>query len=190
MFKVVKKENRIGKKSKVVIALALILILFTFAIAGWGLYKNKQSKKHKASIALQLNQQKKSDTQNDEAGLSSTKIANESVYSSTSSGLTMKLKPPTFLKSSGNHGPVPVGAVINFVCHGTVGLECYMELQDTTSSNNNLVLEKQLIQSDMGQGFASWNWTSLLGKWDVRAIIIDKEGNISASEIQKLEVVK
>lgn len=190
MFKVVNKENRIGKKGKVVVVTVLVLMLFIFVIAGWGLYKNKQSKKHKASLDLQLNQQKKSDTQNDETSLSSTRTTNESVYNPASSKITTELKPPTFLKSSGNNGPVPESATINFICQGQDGLDCFIELQDTSNPNNKFILAKKPILSDRSQGFASWDWTSVLGKWNIKAIIVDKEGNTSVSETQTLEVIR
>ena len=85
----------------------------------------------------------------------------------SSSGSVSK---PTLNKSSGNNGPIPASVLVNFTCYTAQGNNCAIILTDKTNSANVITLNTQAATSTYGQQpFASWNWTSVAGSWNVVA---------------------
>ncbi len=95
-------------------------------------------------------------------------------------------KQPTFTKSSGNNGPVPVGVNINFVCTAEPGLDCSIVLD--SGSNKVVVGPAKVTDNGRGQYFASLYWTSVKGSYKVTAQAKNIQGGISSSIVQTLEV--
>lgn len=93
---------------------------------------------------------------------------------------------PFFSKSSGNNGPIPANVLVNFICNSEPGTTCQIIL---TSGNKKIALPEQEVKDNgRGQWFTSWDWTSITGKWNVIARAKNKQGGISDSINQTLEV--
>lgn len=98
------------------------------------------------------------------------------------------LDTPTLTKSSGNNGPVPPGAIIEFVCESINGATCDIVLVNTDSSNSTINLGGKTITDDgRGQSAVLWNWTALKGTWKIAAKAT-KDGSTTSSQQQTLEV--
>jgi hypothetical protein len=95
-------------------------------------------------------------------------------------------KQPTFTKSSGNNGPVPVGVNINFVCTAEPGVDCSIVLD--SGSKNAVVGPAKVTDNGRGQYFASLYWTSVKGSYKVTAQAKNIQGGVSSSIVQTLEV--
>lgn len=112
----------------------------------------------------------------------------DDVSSAPGSASSTSLKAPTLTKSSGNNGPVPPGAIIEFVCESINGATCDIVLVDTGSSNSTINLGGKTITDDgRGQSAVLWNWTALKGTWKVAAKAT-KDGSTTSSQQQTLEV--
>lgn len=98
------------------------------------------------------------------------------------------LNTPTLQKSSGNNGPVPAGALIEFTCEGQVGVSCEIILTSRANRSNVIRLgAKKIADNGRGQYFASWEWESKSGDWSVVARVSDGTST-KDSAIQILEV--
>jgi hypothetical protein len=81
----------------------------------------------------------------------------------------VKITPPILQKSSGNNGPVSVGALVEFVCRTESAQDCSIVLTES-SSGKIITLSKKTTQSDGRATFGStWDWTAVVGIWKVVA---------------------
>ena len=95
-------------------------------------------------------------------------------------------KQPSFTKSSGNNGPVPVGANMNFICSAQAGIDCSIIL---ISGSKQIVLgPTKVTDNGRGQYFASFYWTAVKGTYKVTAEAKNIQGGASSSITQALEV--
>ncbi len=79
------------------------------------------------------------------------------------------LAAPILQKSSGNNGPVPPGAVVEFVCRATTQVDCSVTLTNQ-STHQVITLAKKTTQSDGRGAFgATWNWNAVAGDWRIVA---------------------
>lgn len=101
---------------------------------------------------------------------------------------TGSLAAPSLIKSSGNNGAVPVGAVIEFICLSVDGASCDIVLTNSANPKNVVKLGARTI-ADNGRGeyAALWNWTAQKGNWKVVAQA-SKAGASASSSEQTLEV--
>lgn len=97
------------------------------------------------------------------------------------------LSKPILIKSSGNNGPVPSGAAIEFVCSSDAGIYCQVVL--TSSTGREVKLGEKLIQpTNMGLPSINWVWAAEQGDWKVIAQARNNSGSSSQSDQQTLTV--
>jgi hypothetical protein len=95
-------------------------------------------------------------------------------------------KQPSFTKSSGNNGPIAVGANMNFICSAQAGIDCSIIL---ISGSKQIVLgPTKVTDNGRGQYFASFYWTAVKGTYKVTAEAKNIQGGASGSITQALEV--
>lgn len=95
---------------------------------------------------------------------------------------------PTLVKSSGNNGSVPAGAVIEFICLSVEGASCDVVLTNTANPKNVIKLgARSIADNGRGEYAALWNWTAQKGNWKVVAQAT-KAGATASSPEQTLEV--
>ena len=99
---------------------------------------------------------------------------------------TIDIPLPVLAKSSGNNGPVPIGATINFTCSSTLGYSCAVELQ--RQGITSVFLEKQQLAGENGQYAANWYWQSTSGSWSVTAILSNSSGQSKSSAAHTVEI--
>lgn len=75
---------------------------------------------------------------------------------------------------------------MNFTCESTPGYFCEVKLEKPNSST--ITLEKKQLAGERGQSFASWNWESVSGSWNVTAVLSNSSGQSKSSAGQTLEV--
>ena len=115
-------------------------------------------------------------------------LASDKTSSSTSTPTTkinVTIPTPTLLKSSGNNGSVPKGAVIEFTCIGPAGYNCKVVL---SGAHSQTFANKNLIDNGRTTPSVSWTWTAETGKHNVIAVLSDNKGNEQSSSTQTLEV--
>lgn len=96
---------------------------------------------------------------------------------------------PVLIKSSGNNGPVPAGANIEFVCQGPAGFACTVTLSDKNNPNRIIDLGVKKISDNQGETTGvNWYWEAVQGSWTVKAILSDSAGQSNSSAGQNLEV--
>lgn len=93
---------------------------------------------------------------------------------------------PTLQKSSST---VPAGALVNFVCEGAINLSCDVILTNQANPSQKLSLgAKAIADNGRGQYFASWNWESKAGSWQVVARATNGTGQSADSDPQQVTV--
>ncbi len=118
---------------------------------------------------------------------SNVETSNPGSSSSPSSNSSVPLEKPVLIKSSGNNGPVPRGANIEFVCQAPAGLKCSVALTKATPAET-ITLEPKTVQQNQGSiAGASWYWTAKTGSWKIVANLSDGS-RTSSSAVQNLEV--
>ncbi len=98
------------------------------------------------------------------------------------------LPKPTLTKSSGNNGSIPPNVPVNFVCLGEPNLNCSITLTDQANSNHKIDLGTKTLGDERGQAGASFDWTSLSGRWTVVATMSD--GSRSSQSLPQTLVVE
>jgi hypothetical protein len=92
---------------------------------------------------------------------------------------------PTLQKSS---SVVPPGALVNFVCEGTINLMCDVILTNKSTAQKLSLGAKAIADNGRGQYFASWNWESQAGDWSVVARVTSAGGASTDSDPQEVTV--
>jgi hypothetical protein len=96
---------------------------------------------------------------------------------------------PTLSKSSGNNGPVPSRANIEFTCSGVVNANCFVTLTNQANSSNNLKFDAKTITDDgRGNTSVTWVWEAQPGSWTVKATQLASGYQPNSSDTQTLEV--
>lgn len=113
------------------------------------------------------------DTQNQRAG------------GTSGTPITLPVK-PVLSKSSGNNGPIPQGATVNFTCTGSAGDSCSIIL---AYNGKEIVLgPKDIKDNGRGQALADFYWTATQGVYQVIAQAKNASGQTNVSSSQALEV--
>ena len=99
-----------------------------------------------------------------------------------------RLEAPMLQKSSGNNGPVPAGALINFTCSGPAGADCKIVLTDKNTSEVVTLKKKTLTTTARSGPMASWTWNSEKGSWNVVATVSASGYTSNSSVPQELAV--
>lgn len=176
-----------SKRNKLIIAISLVLVavlLFT----GWQWYRARQIRLKQQASATQTQTKTGNESKRDDSA-TNTNEQNQELGGSTSPSATAassdNLPTPQLIKSSGNNGPVPAGAVIEFVCSAPAGYSCAVRLTGPKTEN---LAAKTLTDNGRGQASVSWTWTAAKGTWNVTAVLSDGKGGEKASPTQRLEV--
>lgn len=118
------------------------------------------------------------------------KPANTSTLTKTSDTPTpsqSKLPKPTLSKSSGNNGPVPNGAMVQFICSGVINVNCSVTLTD--QDRKTITLEAKPVSDDgRGQAAVSWLWEAKAGTWQIVATASATGYQSTESDPQTLKV--
>ena len=133
-------------------------------------------------IALYLGKKQKNNNESPAANSTTARPSTKDTASNKKTNITQ----PTLTKSSGNLGPVPTGIPMNFICNSDLNVNCSIILE---SSNEKIVLGPIKIASNgRGDQFASFYWTSKIGKYKIYAHAENDNHDISNSLEQSLEV--
>lgn len=172
-------KNR-RKKTLIIAAITISIIL---VMAGIAIYIYSKQPRHSSVPQTLISPNILVDNMNqeDQNNIDATP-ANES-----SAPQAAKPNPPTFTKSSGNNGSIPVGVDVNFVCTSETNTTCQINL--TSQSGKVISLAEQtVLDNGRGNAFTQWYWNSIEGSWDVVAVAKNPQGGISTSEKQVLVV--
>lgn len=177
--------TQIHKNKKVLISLAIIAILAVGAALYIKVTADAQRKRNEQTA---LENHAKNDTPTDQNTQNSAN--NNTAKPSTSANASnTPLAAPILLKSSGNNGPVPAGANIEFVCQAAAGYNCAITLTSKASSANVINLESKTIPTSQSSNTGiNWYWTAVKGNWSVVAKLSSSDGRSSSSPAQTLEV--
>lgn len=178
-----KKTNT--KKVIIIVSVLILLGLIVGGLFGYRYYQSNKSGSGQANTSQMTIDS--SDAQNNPSNNntdSSTTDNQPSVQTSNNVPVPSK---PVLIKSSGNNGPVPSGAIIEFVCQGTAGLNCKVVM--INQRGNTIELPTQALKDNgRGQYFTSWEWKSASGSWQVYAVVTNSQGGSTESDKQTLEV--
>jgi hypothetical protein len=96
---------------------------------------------------------------------------------------------PGLSKSAGNVSAAPKNVMIDFVCTAPAGgYQCQLVLTPK-SGQPQPNFAKQSMQADRsGTNGAIWNWQTVSGKWEVRAVLYNSSGASNSSPSQSFEV--
>lgn len=174
--------------TKKVIITVSVLALIGLIVGSWFGYRYYQSNK---SGSEQTNTSQtnvdSTDAQNNSTNTNTDPSTTDTQPGAqTTSNIPVPSK-PVLIKSSGNNGSVPSGAIIEFVCQGTAGLSCKVVLINQGGGTVELPIQA-LKDNGRGQYFTSWEWKSTAGLWQVYAVATNSQGGSAEGDKQKLEV--
>ncbi len=164
-----------NNSKRIIIIIVLLLLLVGVFLAVFFVYKKISNKPNPTKEISQ--QSTATNTENSDKA----NTVNAPVNSNSST-----LQAPTITKSSGNNGSVPVNVLINFVCNSQPNTTCQLILID--GSKKITLEEKPVIDNGRGQFFASWDWKSIAGNWQVFVRAKNQQGNTADSIKQSLVV--
>lgn len=177
------RQNKNGRTTKIV---GLLLIVVVVIAGGAAIWRSRTSSKLAGQMDYQGNNPQTelgNESKRDDSA-SNTDTQNKVLTSQAVQPSNASVPKPTLMKSSGNNGPVPVGAIIEFTCLAPTGYNCSVELK----GNKTITLDEKSIEDNRGQTGAGWEWTSEKGSWTIVAALKDSNGNTNSSDSQSLEV--
>jgi hypothetical protein len=96
---------------------------------------------------------------------------------------------PLLAKSSGNNGPVPAKANIEFSCSGQINASCFITLTNQDYPSENLKFDAKTITDDgRGNTSVTWIWEAKPGTWSVKATQSASGYQPNSSDAQTLTV--
>lgn len=177
------RQKQRGRTIQVV---GLLLILSVLIVGGLVVWRSRTTSKLAGQEDYQGNnpQTELGNESNRDDTANNTNTQNQVLSSQSPVSISSSVPKPSLMKSSGNNGSVPVGAVIEFTCLAPSGYTCSVELK----GNKTITLDKKTIEDNRGQTGTSWEWTSEKGSWSVTAVLRDANGKANVSDSQSLEV--
>lgn len=180
MGRTIGKKQKKVKTTRLLILAALVVIVIGAFIYQY-VYRRAKIYPINPGPTIQDEGTKRSQGQTSQPGQNS----DNSSSAQTAGG---SLGAPTLIKSSGNNGAVPEGAMIEFVCQSVDGASCDIVLTSSTNKNNIIKLgSKTITDNGRGEFAAFWDWTAQKGSWNVIAQAT-RNGASAASPTQVLEV--
>ncbi len=120
---------------------------------------------------------------------SSSSSQSQSTSSTTAPQTLPVIAKPMLAKSSGNNGPVPNKANIEFSCNGQVGASCFITLTNQDNPSENLKFDAKTITDDgRGNTSVTWIWEAKPGTWSVKATQSASGYQPNSSDAQTLTV--
>jgi len=166
------KRNKL--LSVIIVSSLLLLLVGILAYRQYWLNRAKQSIDNKSN-------------ENNSTQLESVNTNNPVDAGELTNKIPEKPKQPILTKSSGNNGPIPVGAVVNFLCSSEPNTTCHISLKN--QSGEEIVLtEQKVLDNGRNEYFTQWYWSSIQGSWDIVAISKNEKGGTNSSQKQTLVV--
>ena len=177
------RQNKQGRTIKIV---GLLLIVSVLIFGGFAIWRARTQSKLAGQMDYQGNnpQTDLGNASNRDDSANNTDAQNKVLSSQSPVASQANLPKPTLMKSSGNNGSIPTGAMIEFTCLAPTGYTCRVEL----SGSKTITLGAKTIEDNRGQTGANWEWSSERGTWSVVALLRDAKGNEGRSDSQQLEV--
>jgi hypothetical protein len=96
---------------------------------------------------------------------------------------------PGLSKSAGNVSAAPKGVMIDFVCTApSGGYQCQLVLTPKSSQPQPNFAKLSMQADRSGTNGAIWNWQTVSGKWEARAVLYNSSGGSNSSPSQSFEV--
>ena len=167
------------------IGIGILVVVVVLSFGGYKWYQSRQKPiaSQSPNPQTELGNESKRDDSATNTNQQNQTLTSSSPTSTAKAGAN--LPTPTLLKSSGNNGPVPKGAVIEFTCNGPAGYSCKVVL---SGAHNQTFANKSLVDNGRTTPSVSWTWTAETGKHNVVAVLSDNKGNEQSSSTQTLEV--
>lgn len=176
-------KNANLRKYVPIAATVVLVIIIVITVVIYKLRNNTRAPQS-SEIPTFQDTDSKQNIQTDQANIQ-TGVDNNKVNINPSVDIPVPVK-PTFTMSSGNNGPVPAGANMNYICSAQPNIDCSIVL---VSGTKQIVLgPTRVTDNGRGQYFASFYWTSVKGSYKVTAQAKNIQGGVSSSISQALEV--
>lgn len=181
----IQQQKQTQKRRRIAI-IGVVVLLLVGAGAGFAYWRHLQEKARLAATFTPNSQTELGNESKSDASATNTDTQNKTLTQASPSTSTTRANLPTpqLTKSSGNNGPVPSGAAMEFTCSSSPGYDCMLRIKGFKTIELG---KKKLTEQQGGSAVAVWDWAAEKGTWSITAVIVSG-GNEQSSAAQNLTV--